>query len=80
MPSQTIPELMAQVDRIERQVLAISEHLGLPFDSPLTAAMPEEVAQLVQQGDKLGAVRRYRELTGSGMGEASEAIEKLEGS
>jgi hypothetical protein len=60
--------------------LAISEHLGLPFDSPLRAGMPDEVASLVAEGNKLAAVRRYRELTGAGIGEAQEAIEKLAGS
>jgi ribosomal protein L7/L12 len=77
MPSQTLPELMEQVDRIERQVLAISEHLGLPFDSPLRAQVPDEVASLVAEGNKLAAVRRYRELTGAGIGEAQEAIDQL---
>jgi ribosomal protein L7/L12 len=79
MPSQTLPQLMEQVDRLERQVLVLSEKLGLPFESPLTAAMPEEVVDLIQAGDKLAALKRYRELTGAGSTEAAAAIEKLQG-
>jgi ribosomal protein L7/L12 len=77
MPSQTIPELMAQVDRIERQVALISEKLGLPYDYPGNAAMPPEVAQLAEAGDKRGAIAKYRELTGAGLQEAQAAIEGL---
>jgi ribosomal protein L7/L12 len=77
MPSQTIPELIAQVDRIERQVALISEKLGLPYDYPGNAAMPPEVVQLAQAGDKRGALAKYRELTGAGLQEAQAAIEAL---
>jgi hypothetical protein len=77
MPSQTIPELIAQVDRIERQVALISEKLGLPYDYPGNAAMPPEVEQLAQSGDKRGALAKYRELTGAGLQEAQAAIEAL---
>ena len=77
MPSQTMPELMSQVDRIERQVALISEKLGLTYDYPGNAAMPPEVAQLAQSGDKRGAMAKYRELTGAGLQEAQAAIEAL---
>jgi ribosomal protein L7/L12 len=77
MPSQTIPELISQVDRIERQVALISEKLGLIYDYPGNAAMPPEVAQIAQSGDKLAAIAKYRELTGSGLQEAQAAIAAL---
>jgi hypothetical protein len=77
MPSQTIPELMSQVDRIERQVALISEKLGLAYDYPGNAAMPPEVVQLVQSGDKRAAMAKYRELTGAGLQEAQAVIAAL---
>ncbi len=77
MPSQTIPELMAQVDRIEKQVALLSEKLGVPYDYPGNAAMPAEVLELVQSGDKRAAIAKYRELTGAGLGEAQEATEGI---
>ena len=77
MPSQTMPELMAQVDRIERQVALISEHLGIPYDYPANAETPPEVIELAQRGDQKGAVAKYRELTGAGLQEALEAVKAL---
>jgi ribosomal protein L7/L12 len=77
MPSQTMPELMSQVDRIERQVALISEKLGLPYDYPGNAAMPPEVMQLAQSGDKRAAMAKYRELTGAGLQEAQAAVNAL---
>ena len=77
MPSQTMPELLSQIDRIERQVALISEKLGLPYDYPGNAAMPPEVIELAQRGDQKGAVAKYRELTGSGLQEALEAVKAL---
>jgi ribosomal protein L7/L12 len=77
MPSQTMPELMAQVDRIERQVALVSEHLGIAYDYPGNAATPPEVMELAQRGDQKGAVAKYRELTGAGLQEALEAVKAL---
>jgi hypothetical protein len=57
MPSQTMPELMAQVDRVERQVALISEHLGMPYDYPGNAETPPEVIELAQRGDQKGRWR-----------------------
>jgi ribosomal protein L7/L12 len=77
MPSQSMPELMAQVDRIERQVARISANLGIPYDYPVTSETPPEVVELAQSGKKIAAVKRYRELTGAGLQEAKEAVDAL---
>lgn len=68
---------MSQVDRIERQVALISEKLGIPYDYPGNAALPDEVVALASSGDKQGAIRKYRELTGAGLSEAQAAIAGL---
>jgi ribosomal protein L7/L12 len=77
MPSQSMPELMAQVDRIERQVARISANLGIPYDYPVTTEAPQEVIELAQGGNKVAAVKRYRELTGVGLKEAKDAVDAL---
>ena len=61
MPSQSLPDLIAQVDRIERQVALISRNLGIPYDYPVTTETPPEVIELVQSGNRVAAVKRYRE-------------------
>jgi ribosomal protein L7/L12 len=77
MPSQSLPDLIAQVDRIERQVALISANLGIPYDYPVTTETPPEVVELVQGGNRVAAVKRYRELTGVGLKEAKEAVDAL---
>jgi ribosomal protein L7/L12 len=72
-----MPELMAQVDRIERQVAKISANLGIPYDYPGNAETPPEVIELAQRGDKKGAVMKFRELTGAGLQEAREAVDAI---
>ncbi|QDS94448.1 hypothetical protein FF011L_32270 [Roseimaritima multifibrata] len=36
-----------------------------------------EITELLQQGKKLAAVKRYKDLTGSRLGESKDAVEKL---
>jgi ribosomal protein L7/L12 len=52
-------------------------------DSPSSSIMDiansmNEVAMLVREGNKIAAIKRYRELTGVGLKEAKEAVEKIE--
>jgi hypothetical protein len=79
MTSQTMPQLMEQVDRIERQVVLISARLEMPFDIGRGGALPEEALALAQAGDRQGAIAKYRELTGGSLGEAAAAIEEALG-
>lgn len=58
---------------IEAQLVLVSEKVGLTF-VPRSAAIPTDVVDLVRAGDKLGAMRRYRELTGASGEEARDAI------
>lgn len=37
-----------------------------------------EVAMLLREGNKIAAIKRYREITGASLAEAKEAVEKLE--
>lgn len=45
---------------------------------PLTAAVEAEIAKLLQNRQKIEAIKRYREVTGVGLREAKEAIEQWE--
>jgi large subunit ribosomal protein L7/L12 len=40
-------------------------------------AMSPAVMELVQQGNKIGAIKQYREETGVGLKEAKDAIDKF---
>jgi ribosomal protein L7/L12 len=74
--SSYVDQIFKRVQRIESQLAAVSEKVGLPFEDPAASA-PPDVLKLVQAGDRMGAIKRYRELTGAGMQEAQAAIEGL---
>jgi ribosomal protein L7/L12 len=53
------------------------------FDSgfePASAAATDDprLTELIQSGDKIRAIKLYRELTGVGLAEAKDAVERLE--
>jgi hypothetical protein len=74
--SSYVDQIFKRLERIEAQLALVSQNLGLPFEDPAASA-PPEVLELVRAGDRMGAIRKYRELTGAGMAEAQEAIAAL---
>lgn len=74
--SSFIDQVFERLRGIEAQLAILSEKAGVPYEAPSQNA-PAEVVELVQSGDRMGAMRKYRELTGAGMAEAQEAIAKL---
>ncbi len=74
--SSFVDQIFERLRAIEGQLAILSEKAGVPYEAPGRSA-PEEVLELVQAGDRIGAVRKYRELTGCGLEEAKEMIAKL---
>ncbi len=74
-------QLSSYVDQIFDRLRKIEAQLALVSSGRVPTRMPRrrrrEVLELVQAGDRMGAIRKYRELTGAGMEEASAAIEAL---
>ena len=58
---------------IEAQLELISNTVGVAYARPL-AEVPEDVIELARAGDKLGAIKRYRELTGANMDQARDVV------
>ncbi len=68
---------------IPDEVLAAHRRMGpsevkLPSGHAIFGADAEEVATLIRQGLKLNAIKRLRELTGSGLGEAKVNMEAMD--
>ena len=83
MPIYNEAQLSSYVDQsferlraIENQMAAVSQAAGVPYDRP-GAGAPPEVVELAAAGDRLGAIRKYRELTGAGGEEARKVVEGL---
>ncbi len=74
--SSFIDQVFERLRGIEAQLAILSEQAGVPYSAPSQEA-PAEVVQLVEAGDRIGAIRKYRELTGCGMDEAKEVVAGL---
>jgi ribosomal protein L7/L12 len=90
MGSEDILDHGRRIAELERKVAELEKRLGQPepgdgfgttFASELpasaNAAADAELIALVAAGDKIRAIKRYRELTGTGLAEAKDAVERL---
>ena len=74
--SSFVDQIFARLRELEAQMARVSEAAGVPYDAPADG-VPQEVVDLVAAGDRMGAIKKYRELTGFGVEQAQEAISKL---
>jgi ribosomal protein L7/L12 len=86
--AQRLAQLEAKVAELERRVgasdadatSAAQEASGFTFASDARAADPTSdprIAELVASGNKIEAIKLYRELTGVGLAEAKSAVESM---
>ncbi len=86
--ARRLAELEARVAGLERQLnssgvdarAAAQEASGFGFASdarPTGALDDPRITELVGNGNKIEAIKLYRELTGTGLAEAKSAIESL---
>ena len=68
-----IDQLFARISRVEAQLVIVSEKLGIPFPD-LATGIPADVVALVRAGDRLGAIKRLRELSNMTVDEAKAVI------
>ena len=69
------PQEAARLAAIERKLQAIMDHLGIVDVEP---SYPQ-VRELARRGQKIQAIKLYREQTGAGLAEAKHAVERMEG-
>ena len=60
---------------LEIKVDALIKHTGIQFDD--STLVPVEVHKAVKAGNRLKAIRLYRQITGAGLKEASEVVDSL---
>ncbi|KUN99692.1 ribosomal protein L7/L12 [Streptomyces caeruleatus] len=73
----TIQSRISQADqrvaRVERKLDLVLDHLGLDAEDPRMG----EVLSLVRTDKKIQAIKVYREITGAGLKEAKDAVDRL---
>jgi ribosomal protein L7/L12 len=76
--SARISALQLKVGELERKVDFLMQHLRLQYrDTPLNGAQTDALHWL-RQGNKIEAIKVYRQATGLGLKEAKDAIDALE--
>ena len=79
-----IDQINARLDHIEQHLVDLVTHdshirytpMGRDdFHASNASSIPADVAQLLQSGDRFGAIRRYRELTGITTQEAADILD-----
>lgn len=74
--SSFVDQIFERLRELEAQMARVSAAAGVPYEVP-GAGVPQEVIDLAQAGDRMGAIKKYRELTGAGAAEAQEAVAGL---
>ncbi|MFB8174947.1 ribosomal protein L7/L12 [Streptomyces sp. NPDC055966] len=64
--------------RIERRLALVADRLGLE-ESDEERAQRDRVEALVREGKQVAAIKAYREMTGAGLKEAKDAVDRMAG-
>jgi ribosomal protein L7/L12 len=69
---------MQAIARVERKLDLIMQHLEISDYAPAEPDPLTEVREHIRAGKKIQAIKVYRELTGVGLKEAKDAVERME--
>jgi len=68
-----LSRINTRLDRIENQLAMLSNANGVAFDRP-ASAVPQEIVDLAHSGQKIEAIKRYRQLTNVSLEEARNVV------
>lgn len=69
-------QLRNEIKRINKTLERIAKQIGA--SEPILESMEEELIDLLKEGKKIKAVKRYREVTGHGLKESKDYIDSLD--
>ena len=76
--SQSIAAVSRRIEAVEWNVARLLTQAGLQWEEPPASEGPDaDIVALVQAGNKLEAIKRYRELTGADLATAKQAVDQL---
>jgi len=71
--------LRSRVNELEDRLKLLYRHLHLEYANPGSdPVMSPKIQEALRNGNKIEAIKIYRELTGVGLAEAKDAIDKAE--
>jgi ribosomal protein L7/L12 len=72
-----IQQLRSRVNELEDKLKLLYRHLNITYADPGADPMlTPQIQDALRRGNKIEAIKIYRELTGVGLAEAKEAIER----
>jgi len=76
-----VDDLHFRLRQLEEQVERLSAQAGVPWSAAMTpgasSGVDSDVVALAQGGNKIEAIKLYRQRTGVGLAEAKEAVDGL---
>jgi ribosomal protein L7/L12 len=72
----SIESRIAALSRIDVKLDLLLDQAGIEFDSYKN--LPRQVTEALQRGEKIKAIKHYREATGVGLKEAKEFIDEIQ--
>jgi len=74
-----VQQLRSRVNELEDRLKSLYRHLNLEYADPGTdPVMSPQIQDAIRRGNKIEAIKLYREMTGMGLAEAKDAIENAE--
>ncbi|MCI0394942.1 MAG: ribosomal protein L7/L12 [Chloroflexi bacterium] len=75
---ERVSTLMKQVYQLERKVDFLLKHLNLEYQEEPDLTVRPQVEALLRQGKQIEAIKLFRTVTGLGLREAKDAVDKIE--
>ena len=71
--------LRSRINELEDRLKFIYRRLNIEYADPNSdPVLPPQVQEVLKRGNKIEAIKIYRELTGKGLAEAKDAIDRAE--
>lgn len=72
-----VQQLRSRVNELEDKLKTLYRHLNLNYtDTGSDPLLSPQIQDALRRGNKIEAIKYYRELTGVGLAEAKDAIER----
>lgn len=75
VPRDLDPSLAYRLNRLEHKLDLVLAKLGV--EEPVDDVVDEQLDELLRRGKKIQAIKRYRELTGLGLKEAKDEVDRM---
>jgi ribosomal protein L7/L12 len=70
--------LKSRISELEDKLQFLYRRLNIDYADPNSTERSPQIQEALRRGDKIGAIKIYRELTGVGLAEAKQAVEAME--